>query len=357
MNNNPDHNENYPEYIEKEFRFDITTGQKSERIDVFLTNNIRNATRTKVQKAIENGCVTINGKIAKTNKKVQPGDKIICKIFKPPPIELIPENIPLDVVFEDDYLLVVNKKAGMVVHPAFGNRYGTLVNAVLYHTGFRDSISLVIDEDTEIEDENSVYFSDAIRPGVVHRLDKDTSGLIVVSKNPVTHAGLAKQFYDRTITRYYYALIWGNPEHDHDIIENSIGRSPKDRKLFAVVKKDGKISKTEYWVLKRYGFMSLIKVKLWTGRTHQIRVHFSDINHSVVGDQDYGGDKINYGIHNKEFKDLSQKILKNSNRQMLHAKVLGFTHPETGLSHLFESDLPDDMKINLEYLEKISIIT
>ena len=337
--------DNYPEYIEKIFNFRITSGQNPERLDVFLTNNIRNASRTKVQQAIEEGYVTINGKPAKSNKKIQPNDEITCKIFKPPPIELVPENIPINIAYEDEHLLVINKAAGMVTHPAFGNRYGTLVNAVLYHTGFRESIPIEVSEDEEEYDENYAFSLDSIRPGVVHRLDKDTSGLIVVSKNPVIHASLAKQFFDRTISRFYYAYIWGNLEDDHGIIEGDIGRSPRDRKLFAIVKKDGKIAKTEYWVLKRYEYITFVKIKLWTGRTHQIRVHFSHHSHPVLGDQSYGGNSIVFGGNNNTFRKCANKLLEIADRQMLHAKVLGFYHPVLKEELFFESDLPEDMKI------------
>ena len=336
---------NYPDYIEKIFRFDISSGQTPERLDTFLTNNIRNATRTKVQKAIDEGFVTINGKPSKANKKIQPGYIVECRLMKPPPIQLVPENIPLNIVYEDDSLMVVNKPAGMVTHPAFGNRYGTLVNAVLYHIGLRESINIEInDDEDEGNEEGHIFDSDEIRPGVVHRLDKDTTGLLVISKNPVVHAFLADQFFKRTVTRFYYALVWGDVKDDHGFIEGNLGRSPRDRKLFTIVKKDGKPAKTEYWVLNRYQNMTLLKIKLWTGRTHQIRVHFSCNNHPIVGDKDYGGDIIKLGGQNRDFKSNIERILKNINRQMLHAKVLGFVHPISKLELYFESDLPDDFQ-------------
>ncbi len=335
---------NYPEYIEKVYEFKAPSGKIPERLDVFLTNNIRNATRNKVQKAIEDGFVTVNDKISKANKKIQPGDEIVCKIMKPPPIELIPENIPLKIVFEDEHLIVVDKPAGMVTHPGFGNRYGTLVNAVLYHLGFRESILVETnEEDDDAQDEGIVFASDAIRPGVVHRLDKDTSGLLVVSKNPVIHAKLAKQFADRTIQRYYNALVWGNYDEEEGTYYGNIGRSSRDRKLFAVVKRDGKVAITDYKVLKRFEYLTLMQVKLRTGRTHQIRVHFSHNRHPVFGDPDYGGDSITHGGNNPKFKVLAEKMLKTINRQMLHAKTLGFTHPETKEFLEFESELPADM--------------
>ncbi len=343
--------DNYPEYIEKVFRFHITSGQTPERIDIFLANNIRNATRTKVQKAIEEGFVLIDGKKTKPNKKILPGNLVECKLYKPPPIELVPENIHLDIAFEDNFLIVVNKPAGMVTHPAFGNRYGTLVNAVLYHLGFRESVQIEVNaDDDESLDEGLIFDSDAIRPGVVHRLDKDTTGLLVVSKNPVVHAFLADQFFNRTVTRFYYALVWGKFDDDHGVIEGNIGRSPRDRKLFTIVKKDGKPAKTEYWVLNRYENMTLLKIKLWTGRTHQIRVHFSCHNHPVVGDVSYGGNVIKYGGQNKQFYTKAQNILDQAKRQMLHAKVLGFKHPSTKEEIIFESELPEDFNNTLKII-------
>ncbi|MEM4270925.1 MAG: RluA family pseudouridine synthase, partial [Candidatus Pacearchaeota archaeon] len=197
-----DENLNYPDYIESVFEFKVTAGQTPQRLDVYLVNSIKNATRTKVQKAIDEGFVTINGKVTKGSKKVKPGDLIICKLLKPPPIELIPEDIPLNIIFEDDYLILVNKPSGMVSHPGFGNRTGTLVNALLYHLGHRDRIKIEIEEDDEENnDEGKIFASDSIRPGLVHRLDKDTSGIMLIAKNPEIHSQLAKQFAERTVEK------------------------------------------------------------------------------------------------------------------------------------------------------------
>jgi 23S rRNA pseudouridine1911/1915/1917 synthase len=345
---------NYPDLIETIYEFVLPKGQTSERLDVYLTNSIKYATRTKVQKAMDDGLVTINNRLAKASKKVQPNDKIVCRIMKPPPIQLIPEDIPLNVIYEDDVLLVINKPPNMVTHPGFGNRYGTLVNAVLYHIGRREAITFEIDDDDEEAEfsEGQFYASEDIRPGIVHRLDKDTSGVMVIVKNSIYHPILAKQFADRSIERYYYALVWGDLKDDEGSYEGDIGRNPQNRKLFAVVKKDGKPAVTDYRVIKRYGMLTLVKVKLRTGRTHQIRVHFSHNKHPVFGDPDYGGDKmyLSSGISDK--KRVLETCLKSVTRQMLHAKILGFNHPVSKERLTFESDLPDDMKNLLELLDK-----
>ena len=344
--------DNYPDYIEKVFEFKIPKGQTPERIDTYLTNAIYNATRTRVQKAIDDGNVTINGKPVKSSRKVQPNDLIVCKIMKAPPIELLPENIPLNIIYEDDYLLVVNKPADMCTHPGFGHRYGTLVNAVLYHFGLRSSIKIEDNFDDEDENEQDdepeisegeIFAGDSIRPGIVHRLDKDTSGILVIAKNPEIHAKLSRQFADRTTEREYNALVWGVLKEDEGIIEGDIGRSLKNRKLFAVVKKDGKPAKTTFKVIERYKFATLVKLKLFTGRTHQIRVHLSHINHPVFGDTFYGGDKLVFnGL--PEVNNLARKCLSMITRHLLHAKTLGFTHPFTKEFMRFESELPEDFK-------------
>jgi len=334
-----------------EYVFEIPPGQKPERIDVYLTNSIKFATRNKVQKAIDDGRVLINGKIAKASRKVQPKDKVVCKILKPPSLKLIPENIPIDILWEDDYVLVVNKPPHMVTHPGFGNRTGTLVNAVLYHLGKRDSIEVELDEEYEEFDESQIFYSQDIRPGIVHRLDKDTSGVMVIVKDSKYHQPLALQFEERSVERFYYALVWGNIEEDEGTYEGDIGRNPRNRQIFAVVKKDGKYAITDYQVIDRFGVITLVKVKLRTGRTHQIRVHFSHNKHPVVGDTDYGGDKLAYGAGVAEKKKILIQCLSKINRQMLHAKVLAFNHPVTKERLYFESDLPDDFKEVLSILE------
>ncbi len=332
---------NYPDYIEKKLVFNISHGVKPERIDVFLTRQVMNATRTKVQAAIDGGKVLVNGTVAKASRKVQPGDTVECTLMKPPPMELIPEDIPIEVRFEDEHLLVVNKPAGMVTHPGFGNRYGTLVNAMLWYLGRRESVTVEIgDED---EDENIVFSGSEIRPGIVHRLDKDTSGLLMIAKNPAILTKLQSQFADRSISRQYYALVWGIVKDDAGTIDADIGRSPRDRKLFSVVTKGGKNAVTDYEVLERMGFVTLIKAKLRTGRTHQIRVHFSSIRHPLFGDRSYGGDKIVYGGGDQKLLKLAQRSLKLAQRQLLHAKTLTFRHPVSNSVITVDSDIPSDM--------------
>lgn len=351
-----DENINYPDYIESVFEFKVTAGQTPQRLDIYLVNSIKNATRTKVQKAIDEGFVTINGKVTKGSKKVQPGDLILCKLLKPPPIELIPEDIPLNIIFEDEYLILVNKPSGMVSHPGFGNRCGTLVNALLYHLGHRDRIKIEIEEDEEeSNDEGKIFASDSIRPGLVHRLDKDTSGIMLIAKNPEIHSQLAKQFAERTVEKKYLALVWGKFVNKTGRIEGDIGRSSLDRKLFAVVKKGGKTAITEYKVLEEFEYLSLVEVNLLTGRTHQIRVHFSHIKHPVFGDIPYGGNKIVYGYNNKKLRELYTECLKMTNSQQLHSFSLSFQHPITKQRMKFEAELPITFSDIIQKLIKSNI--
>lgn len=357
--------ENQVEYVEQIFEFVIPKGQKAERIDLYLTRMIQNATRTKVQKAIDDGRVVVNGIIAKSSRKIKPEDKIVCTILKPPPMELVPQNIPLDIVFEDEYLIIINKPAGMVVHPGFGNRYGTVVNAILYYFGKRDSIKFEIEQDIEedTDEENTsednsdefegkLYSSDEIRPGIVHRIDKDTSGLLVIAKDPDTHAKLAAQFAKHTIQREYWAIVWGKFPEEIGSIEGNIGRSPQNRKMFAVLKRGGKHARTDYFVLEEFNFASLVKYKLHTGRTHQIRVHSTHLRHPIFGDEQYGGNKILYGGEVPRLKSKANECLKIATRQLLHAKTIGFVHPQTGQEIFFDSLLPEDFNKVLEILRK-----
>lgn len=358
----PEFNPNYPPYIERIFTFIITPKQAPVRLDVYLTEAMPNATRSKVQEAIENGAVLINGRPAtKGSRKTQPNDVIECRMMKPPPLELVPENIPLDICYEDDSLLVINKPAGMVVHPGFGNRYGTLVNALLWHFGQREAIPLLEsdnkgdDEDENNEDEeneeiteSALLASDAVRPGIVHRLDKDTSGILVVAKDVVSHARLAKQFAERTAKRQYYALVWGIVKDDTGVIEGNLGRSPRDRKKMAVLQKGGKVAITEYTVLERFSSCTLLALKLRTGRTHQIRVHCAHIKHPLVGDDEYGGGSVFYAGNSGQWKALGERLLKLIPRQALHAKTLGFKHPVDTHWLEFDSELPEDFASALE---------
>ena len=307
-----------------EFDIVVPPGKKKERLDLFLVGHVQNATRNKVQRAISEGEVLVNGAAARASHRVSPGEVIHVTLPKPPPQEAVPENIPLDIVFEDDRLLVVNKPAGMVTHPAYGNYTGTLVNALLYHCR---SLSTA---------------NDTLRPGIVHRLDKDTSGLLVVAKDDAAHAYLAKQFAAHTIEREYQAIVWGLFRHRNGVIEAELGRSRSDRKKIAVVE-GGKRAVTEYSVQEQFAYLSLLSLRLLTGRTHQIRVHLAHIQHPVFGDPTYNGRRIAYATGAPEQKAEVQRLLKLITRQALHAKTLGFVHPSTGTRLRFASVLPADM--------------
>lgn len=355
----------HPDRIEKVYEFTIPKGQSSERLDNFLTRMIPNATRTKVQKAIAAERVLVNSKTKKPSYKIAPMDHILCTVMKLPPIELIPEEIPLNIVYEDDYLIVVNKPAGMCVHPGIGNRYGTLVNALLYYFGIRDSINIEVtdldDDDNETdndelaesddlaEQDNESYINindiqiNGVRPFLVHRIDKDTTGLLVVAKTLEVHRGLSEQFSKKTSTREYNAIVWGKPKKERGTIDGNIGRSPNDRKAFAVVEHGGKPAITDYEVLEYFLYTSLLKFNLHTGRTHQIRVHAASIGHKLFGDVRYGGDKVLFGRENPQWRNTALKYLTANPRQMLHAKTLGFLHPITKQWMDFDSELPDDM--------------
>ncbi len=319
---------------EKKYRFEIPPGKSKERLDVFLTNSIENATRSKVQQLIENQFVTVNDKFVKPSYIVQPNDIIIAnQPITPRPEEAEPEDIPLNIIFEDDHLLVVNKPAGMVAHPAFANYTGTLVNALLHHT------------------KKLSGFNEPGRPGIVHRIDKDTSGLLVVAKDDFTHAKLAEQFSKHSAEREYRAICWGVFKQKKGVIDTLITRSKSDRKKYTISKTEGKQAITFYEVVEEYEFASHVKLNLKTGRTHQIRVHLSSINHPIFGDTMYGGTKIVYGAELPKMKNRIQNLLDIMPRQALHAKTLGFLHPVTKVPMLFNSELPDDMKLLIEHLK------
>jgi len=340
----------YPDYIEKVIELVISKGQEPMRLDVYITNAIANATRNKVQQAIETDQVTVNGTIRKGSYKIKPGDTIRCIFMRPPPLELLPEDIPLSVVYEDEYVLIINKPAGLVVHPGFGNRYGTLVNAVLWHLGYRDAIPLAGLEDSDDDELPEDAFThaiqtkdDSLRPGIVHRLDKDTSGLMVIAKKSDITPELSKQFAERTVRREYMALVWGNVKLDHGIIENHLAPSPRNRKIFSIAKQGGKFAKTEFWTRSRGQFATLLQIKLHTGRTHQIRVHFSSLYHPLIGDHSYGGDVLPHHIHiANDVKQSAKRCLETMQHQALHARMLGFIHPITGEEMLFVQGPPSD---------------
>ncbi len=312
---------------EKKFRFDLSENKKKERIDVFLSNSIENASRTRIQKLIDAQFVTVNGKNIKSNYKVLPNDVIEVTIpIAPRPEEIEPEAIPLEIIFEDDYLIIINKPPGMVVHPALGHYSGTLVHALLHHTN-------------KLSDNNSPS-----RPGIIHRIDKDTSGLLVVAKDQHVHANLARQFSTHSIEREYWSVVWGKFKKVEGEIQGNIGRSNKDRKKFTVVEEGGKPATTFYKVIEEFDFATLLSLRLKTGRTHQIRVHLSNIGHPVFGDNFYGGRVIHYGSTLPKIKSRVENLLEIMQRQALHAKTLGFIHPITKEQLKFDSSLPEDFK-------------
>jgi 23S rRNA pseudouridine1911/1915/1917 synthase len=322
------------------YKFVIDKGQEPIRIDKFLVSHIANSTRTRIQYTADADNILVHGKPVKSSYKVK-GDDIITILlaFPPKEINILPENISINIVYEDADLLVINKKAGMVVHPASGNYTGTLINALLYYLNGKD-VSLK----AKLDDQKSV------RPGLVHRLDKETSGLMIVAKNELALARLAKEMFDRKISRRYQALVWGEPKEKKGTVNVNIGRSLKDRKKMAAFAEGnhGKTAVTHYGVLECFKYTTLIECKLETGRTHQIRVHMKHIGNTIFGDKDYGGDKVLKNSANTKFKQFVEDCFKICGRQALHAKYLSFTHPTTKKIMEFESDLPDDMTKVLE---------
>ena len=309
----------------EKLRIVVPLKQSKERIDVYLTHQIQNVTRSKVRQAIDGGFVLVNGKRVKPSHAVAPGEVIEITLPRPPRMEAQPQDIPLDILYEDDQLLIVNKPAAMVTHPAYGNFTGTLVNALLHHCKKLSGVN------TEL------------RPGIVHRLDKDTTGLMVIAKNDFAHHFLARQFSKRTVEREYWALVWGNFKQPNGTIEASLGRSKRDRKKVTVTT-DGKHAVTEYEVIKGFDFLSLVRLKLKTGRTHQIRVHLAHIGHPVFGDPSYGGRSATWGGLEGKKAQRAENLLKLIIRQALHAKTIGFVHPVTKELTKFDSELPQDMK-------------
>ena len=312
-------------------------GQKLMRLDKFLVDRLERTSRNRIQNAAEDGFVKVNGTPVKSSYKIKPLDVITIEMPYPVrDMELIPENIPIDIVYEDDDLVILMKPMNMVVHPGFGNFSGTLLNAMLFHF------------------QNLPMNSDA-RPGLVHRLDKNTTGLMVIAKTEEALTHLGKQFFDRTIDRRYVALVWGDVKEDGTVIGNT-GRSLKDRKVFTVFPEGdhGKHAVTHYKVLKRYGYVTLVECKLETGRTHQIRVHMKHIGHTLFGDFEYGGDKVLKGTTFTKYKQFVQNCLDLLPRQALHARTLSFTHPTTGEWMSFESTLPPDMQAVLDKWENYS---
>ena len=326
------------ENIHEHFNFTADKGQDPLRVDKFLMNRIENSTRNKIQQAARSGNIYVNGTVVKSNYKVK-GEDNVQVLFAHPPHEnlLIPENIPIDILYEDNCLIIVNKPPGMVVHPGHGNYSGTLINALLFK--FQDL------------PENNNH-----RPGLVHRIDKDTSGLLVIAKSESSMIFLAKQFYDKSTTREYLTLVWGNVEEDEGVIEGNIGRNPKNRLQMKVFSKNesGKSAITHFKVVKRFGYVTLLGCKLETGRTHQIRVHMKHIGHTIFNDERYGGNQILKGTNFTKYKQFVENCFKIMPRQALHAKTLGFIHPNTKDYISFDSDLPQDFKNVLDKWDKYS---
>ncbi|MEG1634885.1 MAG: RluA family pseudouridine synthase [Rikenellaceae bacterium] len=323
-----DTDESTDDEMYEHFAIVVDKGQSLMRIDKFLTTRLENTARNRIQNAADSNSILVNGKAVKSSYRVKPLDKI--SIVMPYPlrtIEIIPQNIPLNIVYEDPYLIVVNKEAGMVVHPGHGNYDGTLVNALTYH--LKDS-PMLSDSD--------------MRAGLVHRIDKNTSGLLVVAKDQYTHAALAKQFFDHTIDRKYIALVWGTFTENEGTIRGNLARSTKDRLRMAVFSDPliGKHAVTHYKVLERFDYVTLVECKLETGRTHQIRVHMEHEGHPLFGDERYGGDKIIKGTTFSKYRQFVENCFKIMPRQALHAKSLGFIHPITKEHMIFESELTAD---------------
>ncbi len=330
-----------PEYIQPDitddgrelwehYHFTADKGQALLRIDKYLVARIINTSRNRVQQAAEAGCIFVNGKVVKSNYRVKPLDEISVVMDRPKyENEIIPEDIPLDIVYEDNDLLVVNKPAGLVVHPGHGNYSGTLVNALAYH--FKDN------PDYDVNDP---------RMGLVHRIDKDTSGLLVVAKTPDAKTSLGKQFFNKTTKRQYVAVVWGEMEDADGTIEGNIGRSLKDR-LQMTVFPDGDMGKhavTHYHTIENLRHVAVVRCQLETGRTHQIRVHMKHIGHPLFNDARYGGDKILRGVNSGKYMQFIRNCFDTCPRQALHAKTLGFVHPRTGKQMDFNSEIPDDMR-------------
>lgn len=332
---------NQEEELFEHHRYIIDSGQEVVRIDKFLLDKLPNISRNKIQNAARNGNVLVNKVPVKPNYKVKPKDEVSV-VFPYPirEIELIPENIPIKIAYEDEYLAVVHKPSEMVVHPGYGNYTGTLVNALVYHF---DNLPVKTED----------YFG---RPGLVHRLDKNTTGLMVIAKTEYVLTNLAKQFFDRTTDRRYNALVWGDVKEDSGTITGNIGRSLKNRKVMAVFPEGdfGKHAVTHYKVLERFGLVTLIECKLETGRTHQIRAHMKYIGHPLFNDNEYGGDQILRGTTHTKYKQFIENCFKLIPGQALHAKTLGFTHPQSKEKMFFDSDLPSGF---FEILEKWRIFT
>lgn len=316
-------------------RIEADHGQTLLRVDKFLMTRLPNASRTKIQEAADAGNILVGNQAVKSNYRVKPGDIIsVVMAYPKREIEIIPEDIPLDIVYEDDQLMVINKPAGMVVHPAFGHYSGTLVNALAWHLKG-----------------NPLFQGDDFRPGLVHRIDKDTSGLLVIAKTEKAKSHLARQFFNKTSNRKYIAICWGNLDEESGTIIGNIGRHPVNRKVMSVFREgsgQGKHAVTHYRVLEKLGYVNVVECILETGRTHQIRAHFKYIKHPLFNDAEYGGNEILKGTTFTKYKQFVHNCFAICPRQALHAKTLGFEHPTTGEQMSFDSGIPADMQQLLE---------
>jgi len=331
----------------------VAEGDAGTRIDKYLTRFYPETSRTKIQRSIKKGHVKVNGTDVSKSYPVEPGDTIVFRLIRKPPLQADPEPIPLDIVYEDEDLLVVNKPAGMVVHPAPGHRSGTLVNALLHHVG---GTGVAADDDEEAVDEETVGLSmvnalperpdhPVVRPGIVHRLDKGTSGLLVVAKRDRAHRHLARQFKAHTVDRRYRAIVWGHFDPPAGTLTGAIGRDPHHRQRMAVVSEErGKSATTHYETVERLAHLSVVEFELETGRTHQIRVHAAEHGHPVLGDPKYGGDTVRSGTQSKTRRRFFDRLIEHLGRPALHAFRLGFEHPTTGAHPHFEADPPADMQ-------------
>ena len=318
-----------PAELYEHFRVVVDKGQSQVRVDKYLFERLVNSSRNRIQKAADAGLIMANGKPVKSSYKVKPCDVLTVMMDRPRyDNDIIPEDIPLDIVYEDNDLMVINKPAGLVVHPGCGNYHGTLVNAIAWHLK-----------------DNPRYDPNDPQVGLVHRIDKDTSGLLVVAKTPDAKTHLGLQFYNKTTKRKYNALVWGIVENNEGTIEGNIGRNPKDRMQMAVLSDpaQGKHAVTHYRVLERLGYVTLVECVLETGRTHQIRVHMKHSGHTLFNDERYGGNEILKGTHFSKYKQFVNNCFETCPRQALHAMTLGFVHPRTGEEMFFTSPLPEDM--------------
>jgi 23S rRNA pseudouridine1911/1915/1917 synthase len=321
--------EDSDEELYEHFRLQVDKGQGPVRLDKFLTDKLPNASRNRIQNATKSGNVLVNSLPGKNNYLVKPNDLITIVLPHPPhETDLKGEDIPLDIIYEDEYLLIVNKPAGMVVHPGFNNYTGTLVNALIFHFN------------------NLPTNNGDRRPGLVHRIDKNTSGLLIISKDEFAMTHLARQFYEHSVSRTYHAIVWGNIDPEFGTVRNVIGRSPSDRKVMAVLREDkedqGKLAVTHYRTLEAFPYASLVEYKLETGRTHQIRIHSKSLGHPLFNDSTYGGSDIIYGPKFVKYKQFILNCFKACPRHALHAMTIGFTHPYTGKRMEFSQPYPED---------------